>query len=61
MFLSKTVLGMCRLDIFVDCVKNQSLQDFSDWAEKRDEDPWDVSLPGLGIRMINEDFHLAEI
>ena len=25
------------------------------------EDPWEVSLPGLGIGMINEDFHIAGI
>ena len=25
----------------------------------RYEDPWEVSLPGLGIGMINEDFHIA--
>ena len=28
----------------------------------RYEDPWEVvSLPGLGIGMINEDFHIAGI
>ena len=27
----------------------------------RYEDPWEVSLPGLGIAMINEDFHIAGI
>ena len=27
----------------------------------RYEDPWEVSLPGLGIGMINEDFHIARI
>ena len=36
MFLSKTVLVRCRLEIFVDRGKNQSLQGFCDWAEKRD-------------------------
>ena len=25
------------------------------------EDPWEVSLPGLGLGMINEDFHIARI
>ena len=50
MFLSKTVLVRCRLEIFVDRGKNQRLQDFRGWA-----------LPGLGIGMINEDFHIARI
>ena len=36
MFLSKTVLVRCRLGIFVDCAKNQILQNFRGWAEKRD-------------------------
>ena len=27
----------------------------------RYKDPWEVSLPGLGIGMINEDFHIAGI
>ena len=27
----------------------------------RYEDPWKVSLPGLGIWMIHEDFHIAGI
>ena len=27
----------------------------------RYEDPWEVSLPGFGIGMINEDFHIAGI
>ena len=27
----------------------------------RYEDPWEVSLPGLGIGIINEDFHIAGI
>ena len=27
----------------------------------RYEDPWEVYLPGLGIGMINEDFHIAGI
>ena len=27
----------------------------------RYEDPWEVSLPGLGIGMINEDFHIGGI
>ena len=36
MFLSKTVLGRCGLDIFVDRGKNQSLQDFRSLVEKRD-------------------------
>ena len=27
----------------------------------RYEDPWEVSLPGLGIGMINEDFHITGI
>ena len=27
----------------------------------RYEDPWEVSLPGLGIGMINEDCHIAGI
>ena len=27
----------------------------------RYEDPWEVSLPGLGMGMINEEFHLAGI
>ena len=38
-----------------------SFQDFRGWAEKRYEDPWEVSLPGLGIGMISEDFHIAGI
>ena len=29
MFLSKTVLVRCRLEIFFDCGKDQRLQDFS--------------------------------
>ena len=64
MFLSKTVLVRCRLEIFVDRGKNQRILDFCGWAEKqkcRYEDPWEVSLPGLGIGMINEDFHIAGI
>ena len=36
MFLSKTVLVRCRLEIVVDCENKQSLQDCSGWAEKRD-------------------------
>ena len=36
MFLSKTVLGRRRLEIFVDRGKNQRLQDFRSRAEKRD-------------------------
>ena len=36
MFPSKTMLVRCRLEIFVDRGKNQSLQDFRDRAEKRD-------------------------
>ena len=36
MFLSKTVLVRCRLEIFVDRGKNQRLQDFRGWIEKRD-------------------------
>ena len=36
MFLSKTVLARCRVDIFVERGKNQSLQDFRSWEEKRD-------------------------
>ena len=47
MFLSKTVLVRCRLEIFVNRGKNESLQDF----RGRYEDPWEVSLPGLGIGM----------
>ena len=27
----------------------------------RYEDPWEMSLPGFGIGMINEDFHIAGI
>ena len=27
----------------------------------RYEDPWEVSFPGFGIRMINDDFHIAGI
>ena len=27
----------------------------------RYEDPWEVSLPGLGMGMINEDLHIAGI
>ena len=27
----------------------------------RYEDPWEVFLPGFGIRMINDDFHIAGI
>ena len=27
----------------------------------RYEDPWEVSLPGLGIGIINEDFHITGI
>ena len=27
----------------------------------RYDDPWEASLPGLGIGMINEDFHIAGI
>ena len=64
MFLSKTVLVRCRLEIYVDRGKNQRLQDFRGWAESeigRYEDPWEVSLPGLGIGMINEDFHIAGV
>ena len=36
MLLSKTVLVLSRLEIFVDRGKNQSVQDFRGWAEKRD-------------------------
>ena len=36
MFLSKTVLVMCRLEICVNLGENQSPQDFRGWAEKRD-------------------------
>ena len=28
---------------------------------RRYDDPWDVSLPGFGIGMINDDFHIAGI
>ena len=37
---------------------------FADWQRSeigRYEDPWEVSLPGLGIGMINEDFHIVAI
>ena len=61
MFLSKTVLVWSGLEIFVDGRKNQSFQVFRGWAEKRYEDPWEVSLPGLCIWMINEDVHKAGI
>ena len=65
MFLSKTVLVRCRLEIFVDRGKNQTpgLSRLGREAryEGRYEDPWEVSLPALGIGMINEDFHIAEI
>ena len=64
MIWSKTVLVWSRLDIFVDSMQNQRRQYFRGWAEKRDsryEVPREVSLPGFGIGMINEDFHIPGI
>ena len=64
MFLSKTVLVSCRLEIFVDRGRNQSLQDFAAGQRSeigRYEDPWEVSLPGLVIGMIIEYFHIDGI
>ena len=63
MIWSKTVLVSSRLKIFVDNGQNQRLQYFRSWTEEmcRHEVPTEVSLPGFGIWMINEDFHMAEI
>ena len=65
MIWSKAVLVWSRLEIFVDSGQNQRLQYFRGWAEKRDRpirtSYGGVSLPGFGIGMINEDFHIAGI
>ena len=53
------MLVWSRIEIFIDGRYNQSFQDFRGWAEKRDgryEEPWEVSLSGFGIGMINDDF-----
>ena len=39
----------------------KSFQDFRGWAEKRDMKIIGRCLPGSGIGMINEDFHIAGI
>ena len=64
MFLSKTVLVRCRLEIFVDRGRIRVSRTFAAGLRSeigRYEDPWEVSLPGLCIGMINEDFHIAGI
>ena len=37
------------------------IRDTSTFAARRCEVPTEVSLPGFGIGMINEDFHIAGI
>ena len=64
MFTSDTVLVLSREEIFVDCGQEQRCQDFCGWTEYeigRLEVPWEVSLPGFGIGMINGDFHIVGI
>ena len=63
MIWSKTVLVWRRLKIFADSGQNQRPQYFQGWAEKmgRYGVPTEVSLPGFGIGMISEDFHIAGI
>ena len=53
-----------RLEIVVDSGQNKIIQYFHGWAEKPDcryKVPKEVFLPGVGIGMINEDFHIAGI
>ena len=44
-------------------VGRNSLQDFRGYMQRskmgRYEVPWEVPLPGFGIRMINNDFYIA--
>ena len=62
MIWSKTVLVWSRLEIFVNMGRIRDSSTFV--AGQRSEIggydvPTEVSLPGLGIGMINEDFHIA--
>ena len=64
MLWCETMLVSSRQDIFVDGWYNQSFHDFSYWQINeidRYEDPCVVSLPGFGIVMTNDDFHIAGI
>ena len=55
----------CRKTEVVECSDlKPCFQDFRCWAEKRDglvEVNCAVSLPGVGIAMINDDLHIAGI
>ena len=53
------MLGWSRLEIFVDIGQNQRIWYFRGWTEKLGSQG--VSLPGFGIGMINEDFHISGI
>ena len=57
----KTVLVWGRLEIFVDSEQNQTTVLSQLGREGRCKVPTEVSLPGYGIVMINEDFHIAGI
>ena len=62
MIWSKTVLVWSRLKIFVDRISDSSTFTAGQRSEiGRYEVPTEVSLPGFGIGMINEDFHIAGI
>ena len=62
MVWSKTVLVWSRLEIFVDRGRDSSTFAAGQRSEiGRYEVPTEVSLPGFGIGMINEDFHIAGI
>ena len=63
MIWSKTVLVWSRLEIFVDSESETPvLSRLGQRSEiGRYEVPTEVSLPGFGFGMINEDFHIAGI
>ena len=65
MFLSKTVNWSgagWRYLLIVGGIKDSRTFAAGQRSEiGRYEDPWEVSLLGLGIGMINEDFHIAGI
>ena len=64
MIWSKTVLVWSRLEIFVDSGRIRDSSTFAAGQRSeigRYEVPTEVSLPGFGIGMINEDFHIAGI
>ena len=67
MFLSKIVLVRCKLEIFYYLLIVGRIRVTRTFAAGQRgeiggyEDPWEVSLSGLGIGLINEDFLIVGI